>query len=178
MPETKRLRIREAREEDRDAMLRVTLLAYQEYAAIMGEELWQGYSHGMAATIEGDDQPERVVAEQDGAIVGSVLLYPAGTVIQTPDGGSVSRERPEVRLLAVGPAARGRGIGKALVEECARRARRAGATALTLHTTDMMQFAVRLYEGMGFERAPEIDFTPAPGVVIKGYALSLEAAPR
>jgi ribosomal protein S18 acetylase RimI-like enzyme len=178
MPETKNLRIRDAREEDRDAMLDVTVSAYQEYAALLGEEHWQAYSQGMATTIRGDDQPERVVAEQDGAIVGSVLLYPAGTVIQTPDGGSVSRERPEVRLLAVSPAARGQGIGRALIAECARRAALAGASALTLHTTDMMQSAVHLYEGMGFERAPEIDFTPAPGVVIKGYALSLNAAPQ
>jgi len=34
---------------------------------------------------------------------------------------------PEVRLLAVAPAARGKGIGEALMRECIRRARRSGA---------------------------------------------------
>jgi len=30
-----------------------------------------------------------------------------------------------------------------------------------------------LYERMGFRRAPEIDFRPAPGVLVKGYRLAL-----
>jgi hypothetical protein len=38
-----------------------------------------------------------------------------------------------------------------------------------------MQAAMRLYEGMGFQRAPELDFQPAPGVTIKGYRLAREA---
>ncbi len=37
----------------------------------------------------------------------------------------------------------------------------------------MMQAAVRLYERMGFVRAPEIDFQPAPGIVVKGFRLDL-----
>jgi GNAT superfamily N-acetyltransferase len=80
---------------------------------------------------------------------------------------------PEVRLLAVVPAARGKGVGAALIDECARRARRAGATTLGLHTMDMMRAAVRMYERMGFVRAPDLDFTPAEGVLVKGYRLDL-----
>jgi hypothetical protein len=33
--------------------------------------------------------------------------------------------------------------------------------------------AMGLYERMGFARAVELDFTPAPGVVVKGYRLAL-----
>jgi ribosomal protein S18 acetylase RimI-like enzyme len=60
--------------------------------------------------------------------------------------------------------------------ECVSRARQSGAAAVTLHTTDMMRAAMRLYERLGFRRAPELDIQPAPGVVIKGYRLGLEAA--
>ena len=42
--------------------------------------------------------------------------------------------------------------------ECVRRARESGAKALTLHTTDMMQAAMRLYERLGFQRMRELDF--------------------
>jgi hypothetical protein len=38
---------------------------------------------------------------------------------------------------------------------------------------DMMRAAVRMYERMGFVRAPDLDFTPAEGVLVKGYRLDL-----
>jgi GNAT superfamily N-acetyltransferase len=59
------------------------------------------------------------------------------------------------------------------MEECIRRARGGGAATLTLHTTDMMRVAMGLYERMGFARAVELDFTPAPGAVVKGYRLRI-----
>jgi hypothetical protein len=37
----------------------------------------------------------------------------------------------------------------------------------------MMRVAMRLYEGMGFVRAPELDLSPLPGVLIKGFRLDL-----
>jgi hypothetical protein len=37
----------------------------------------------------------------------------------------------------------------------------------------MMQVAKQMYERMGFQRVPEIDFHPAPGFVIMGYRLPL-----
>ena len=64
------------------------------------------------------------------------------------------------------------------MQECIQRARRAGAAAITLHTTDMMQVAMQMYERMGFGRAPELDFRPTEDVIIKGYRLNLdETAP-
>ena len=83
---------------------------------------------------------------------------------------------PEVRLLAVAPVARGHGIGAALIRECVKRARQSGAEAITLHTTDMMQVAMGLYERMGFARAPELDFRPGPGITVKGYRFDLNEA--
>ena len=90
-------------------------------------------------------------------------------VLPAPDGTSFTLTWPEIRLLGVAPAARGQGVGAALVRECMRRSRRSGAAAVTLHTTDMMAVAIRMYERMGFVRAPELDFEPAPGFTIKGY---------
>jgi ribosomal protein S18 acetylase RimI-like enzyme len=57
--------------------------------------------------------------------------------------------------------------------ECVRHARHAGAAALGLHTMDMMRAAVRMYEGMGFVHVPDLDFSPAQGVLVKGYRLDL-----
>jgi ribosomal protein S18 acetylase RimI-like enzyme len=103
-----------------------------------------------------------------------VLLFPAGTVLTTPDSASITLTWPEIRLLAVAPATRGHGVGAALVRECLRRGRQAGSAAVTLHTTDMMQVAMSMYERMGFVHAPETDFQPAPGFTIKGYRYRFE----
>jgi len=165
--------IRDARPSDRGAILAVTLAAYEQYAAALPPPLWAMYRQSIQATLADVQPAAQVVAEEGGALVGTVLLYPAGAVMATPGGTPVTLAWPEVRLLAVTPAARGKGVARRLMEECIRRARAAGAPALTLHTADIMAVAMRLYERMGFGRAPELDFAPAPGITVKGYRLPL-----
>ena len=169
------LQIREARPDDREAIQDVTLTAYEQYAEIMPPPHWGFYRQSILETLADVSPAAQIVAEQDGTVVGTVLLYPAGAVFSTPDGASVTLASPEMRLLAVAPAARGQGVGAALVQECMRRARQSGVAELTLHTTDMMQVAMRMYEGMGFVRAPDLDFHPAPDVTVKGYRFPLTA---
>lgn len=160
-------RVREAEAADRPAIHDVTLAAYEEYAARMPPALWRGYRQNIVATLADPAPALQLVAEDAGAVVGTVLLYPAASA------GPTARPWPEVRLLAVAPSARARGVGAALMRECIARTRARGATVLSLHTTDLMRVAKSMYERMGFERAPELDFTPAPGVVIQGFRLDL-----
>ncbi|MBA2284797.1 MAG: GNAT family N-acetyltransferase [Ktedonobacteraceae bacterium] len=167
------LAIRDAREDERSTIQTVTLAAYEEYATIMPRPWWEAYRRQLLLTLDEERPVERIVAESEGAIVGSVLLYPP--LAQVYPGAEVGAGWPEVRLLAVAPAARGQGVASALMDECERRARRAGATTLGLHTMDMMREAMHLYERRGFIRAPERDFYPAEGVVVKGYGLTLDA---
>lgn len=166
--------IRDARPAERGAVEAVTLAAYEQYAAVMPVPLWEAYRQNIVTTLANAKPATLIVAEKEGALVGSVLLYPAGGDMRAPGRGKATTLTwPEVRLLAVTPAARGSGAGRRLMDECIRRARAAGATALTLHTTDMMQVAMQLYERMGFERAPDLDFSPAPAITVKGYKLAL-----
>jgi GNAT superfamily N-acetyltransferase len=166
--------IRDARPEDRDAIREVTLAAYQEYAALT-PGFWDGYRENIILSLDEVGSAEQLVAEHHGAIVGTVLLYPPRRM-EISRSDSLDMPWPEVRLLAVAPLARGRGVGAALMKECVRRVRKAGGRVLSLHTTDMMQAALGMYERMGFVRAPELDFHPAPGVAVKGYRLDLEEA--
>lgn len=166
--------LRDAKLQDRQAIQDVTLGAYQEYATMLPTEGWEEYRQNILETLAEVTPAEQIVAERDGEILGTVLLYPAGQVMELPDRSTFTRQFPEVRLLAVAPAARGLGLGHALMRECIARARRAGVHALALHTTDLMRVAMEMYERMGFVRAPETDFYPAPGFVIKGYRLELD----
>jgi GNAT superfamily N-acetyltransferase len=168
------LLIRDARPHDRDAICEITLAAYQEYAESM-PAFWERYRQNILATLSDVKPAEQLVAERDGAILGTALLYPPRRIEWNRAETAMHVRWPEVRLLAVAPAARGGGIGKALMEECASRARRSGADTLVLHTTDLMQAALRMYRRMGFVHAPELDFTPAPGFTVQGYRLDLAA---
>jgi len=152
------LTIRDARAADRAAIEAVTLAAYEQYATVLAAPLWEAYRQNIVTTLTSVTPATQIVAEKEGALGG---------------GKATTLAWPEVRLLAVTPAARGSGAGRRLMEECIRRGRAAGATALTLHTTDMMRVAMQLYERMGFERAPDLDFSPAPGITVKGYKLAL-----
>lgn len=166
MRQNEHVQIRDAQLNDRDAIRTLTLAAYAEYAAAMPPPVWAGYRHNILATLDEVGAADQIVAERDGAILGSVLLFPPAA--QAYSRVAEAPAWPEVRLLAVDPAARGQGVGEALMQECVRRAKHSGATMLGLHTMDMMQSAMRLYIRMGFQRAPERDFRPAEGVLIKG----------
>ena len=171
MAQSESMTVRSMREGERDAVRDVTLAAYEEYAGLLPEPLWAVYRRNLLATLDGGSPAERIVAEREGAVVGSVLLFPAAAnaYASAAPGGAY----PEVRLLAVLPSERGRGIGGALMDECVRRARRAGAVALGLHTMDVMRAAMRMYERMGFVHVPDLDFTPAQGILVRGYRLDL-----
>jgi ribosomal protein S18 acetylase RimI-like enzyme len=166
------VQIRDARGEDRPVAAALTLQAYGEYAAKMAPEAWAGLEGAVRAALALEDASvERIVAARGGEIVGSVMLYPPAA--DAYGGLTDAASWPELRLVAVAPSARGHGVGRALVEECVRRARAAGAAALGLHTSRTMEIAMGMYERMGFIRDPEHDFQPPGAELVTAYRLPL-----
>ncbi len=132
---------------------------------------WNALSNAIDAGLSSEQRMERLVAVDGDVIVGSALLFPpSGDAYK---GLGVAVTAPEVRLVAVDPPARGRGVARALMDECLRRARAAGATEIGLHTSRSMQAAIRMYEAIGFKRAPEHDFQPPGTETVVGYRLAL-----
>ena len=163
--------IRDARSSERAAVLALTRRAYSEYAGVMNATSWAALSSAIDSGLSGDQEMERIVAVDGDTIVGSALLIPPTDDAYTGLGIRVTA--PEVRLVAVEPSERGRGIARALMAECLRRARASGATEVGLHSSRSMQAAIRLYTGMGFQRAPENDFQPPGAELVMGFRLSL-----
>lgn len=166
--------LRDARDDERDAVRALTLRAYAEYASVMTPEAWAGLDGAVRTALDAWAPAERIVAEHEGRLVGSVALYPAAAAAY----GALARAvpHPELRMLAVDPEARGLGVGQLLVDECVRRARRMGAAELGLHTSASMRTAIRMYERMGFVRAPEHDFQPPGGELVTAYRLRVSGA--
>lgn len=168
--------VRDARADEHAAVRALTLAAYAEYARVMTPPAWAGLDGAVRAALDvAAGAAERIVAVRadDGALLGSVFLFPAASDAYT--GHAAPPPIPELRLLAVAPAARGLGVGEALVRECARRAQAAGAAALGLHTSASMRAAQRLYARLGFVRDPAADFRPDGAELVEGYRLALGA---
>ena len=91
-----------------------------------------------------DPKRERCwIAELDGERVGSVL------VVRKTD------QIAKLRLLILDPKARGRGLGRRLVEECLRFAKTAGYSSMTLWTQSILTAARGIYERAGFRLVAE-----------------------
>jgi len=166
------LHLRTALPADRATITDLTMRAYAEYARVMAPGAWTALEQALRRSLADDSGVTRIVAELDGRVVGSVALYDPGAAQYT--GLDSAAAWPEVRLVAVDPSVRGRGVARALVLECVRRARAAGATTLGLHTSRSMHTARRLYEQLGFVRDPEHDFQPPGAELVEGYLLRLD----
>lgn len=84
-----------------------------------------------------------LLAMTETQVAGCALLHPC-------DAGVA-----EVKRLYVRPAARGQGIGRALMQTAIGTARNAGCRALRLETLEAMHEATALYGALGFvEAAP------------------------
>jgi len=116
------------------------------------------------------DEGELIVAENDGRIVGCVGYIPPGR----SRNAVFEKDWAALRFMAVDPQARGQGISRSLAEECARRAKRDGATHLALFTSPAMAIAIAMYKRMGFRFVRRID--PVYGMQAELYLLSTQEA--
>jgi predicted N-acetyltransferase YhbS len=115
-------------------------------------------------------EAELWVAAEDGNILGTVTWCPVGS----PWRQLAQRDdQAEFRMLSVAPAGRRRGVGRALVEACLSRARLDRMSEVVIWSHPLMTGAHLLYSRMNFERAYDLDGSPAPGVHLWGFRLSL-----
>lgn len=102
---------------------------------------------------------EVLVAVDGDRLIGGVTFVPDGGAM----AGLAGPGEAEIRMLVVARAARGRGVGEALVRTCVDRARATqGCGGIVLSTQRMMHSAHRIYERLGFARTPERDWNPVP----------------
>ena len=150
--------------------------AAAEYAAV-GELCVAAY----APFLDGDADYMATLRDAAGRAAAAELLVAAeddrllGTVTFVPDGGPLGEiatpEEAEFRMLAVDPSAQGRGVGLALTQRVLDESRRRGKAGVVCSSLAEMRAAHRIYERLGFRRAPSRDWSPVPGVDLLAFVL-------
>lgn len=164
------LLVRLARPEDFDAIARLSVAAYRADGQLTDES---EYAKALADVATRAEAGELLVAVTENTVVGSVLFV-------LPGSPYAELSRPgeaEFRMLAVDPAAQRRGVGEALARACLDRAVALGCRAVVICTRDFATAAQRLYARLGFVRAPELDWSPVPGIDLLGLRLDLTGCP-
>jgi ribosomal protein S18 acetylase RimI-like enzyme len=157
--------VRRARPADHDAVGEVTVAAYAGF--VDGPK--DHYIAHLRDAAGRDREAELWVAERQGEIVGTVTLAREGSAwreIGQPGEG-------EFRMLAVAPWAQRQGVGQALTQLVLDRFRELGAHAIVLSSLAEMSDAHRIYQRLGFQRLPERDWSPVPGVELIAFGLEL-----
>ncbi|MFI6443124.1 GNAT family N-acetyltransferase [Kitasatospora sp. NPDC050543] len=160
--------IRRAREEDLEAAGEVTVEAFvgdghtapgAAYITLLRDAARRAREAELLVAVDAGDE----------SVLGCVTLAVGGTEwadIALP-------HESEIRMLAAGATARGRGVGEALVRASVARSRELGLTGMAFSTRPAMKAAHRIYERVGFSRAPERDWAPRPGIDLLVYAMEL-----
>lgn len=164
--------IRRAVENETETIKDMRLSSYSQFKNDISQEHWDILKGTL--TSNGDQQAgvDIFVAEIDGHIAGSVVLFPSKSKAYEWDTEAI--EYPEIRMLAVDADYRSKGIGKALVQKCIDSARQQNYKFVGLHTGSFMKDAILLYERAGFKRVPELDFVPLDdGIVVKAFRFDL-----
>jgi ribosomal protein S18 acetylase RimI-like enzyme len=166
-----RVLIREAQPDELEAVEALVKESYGEFHALVPAEAWEGWMKSIAQSVH-SGAGLLLVAEVEGGLRGVVQFFPDAS---RSGQGRWPAEAATIRLLAVRPDFRVRGLGTRLTRECLRLAREEQIPTIYLYTGRFMLAAQHIYEKLGFQRAPEYE-PPEPGPI--AYRLDLITPPK
>jgi ribosomal protein S18 acetylase RimI-like enzyme len=168
------IQVRPARPADFAEAGRVTALAYQEFMPAGDVDDDWGMYLGQIADVAGRVDRTTVLVAVDpanGRVLGSVTIEEEDVI--GDDDSELESGASHIRMLGVDPNARGRGVGRALMEASIDRARALGKRFVTLRTTERMKAAQGMYVSLGFELDPGHDLVFDDGFHLIAYRLVL-----
>jgi putative acetyltransferase len=132
---------------DDAALARVIRDTLTEFgAAKPGTAYYDAATNHLHALFQQTPRSAYFVAEQNGELLGGGGIFPTE---------NLPADTVELVKLYLLPAARGRGVGKALINQCLEAARAAGYARVYLETTEELTQAIPLYEKLGFSYLSE-----------------------
>jgi putative acetyltransferase len=132
---------------DAAALARVIRDTLAEYgAAKPGTAYYDAATDHLPDLFAATPRSAYFVAERGGEVLGGGGIFPTE---------NLPADTVELVKLYLLPAARGLGVGKALIQQCLKAARAAGYARVYLETTEELTQAIPLYERLGFSYLPE-----------------------
>lgn len=167
--------IREALPSEFEELGQLMVSVYSQLEGFPRKEEQPGYYEKLANIGEVTLNPETkllVAVSDNNDLLGGVVYF--GDMKNYGSGGAATKviNASGIRLLAVGPKARGKGVGKALTQWCIQLARQRKHSQVVLHTTKAMQVAWLMYERLGFVRSSDLDFLQDE-LSVYGFRLTL-----
>jgi len=159
------IQLRDYEDADAENLNRLAVSAFEQFRHLY--EDWPAMLAGLSKTSALSASGEIIVAELQRKFAGAVAYF-------GPDSQKAAffdQRWPIIRMLVVDPAFRGKGIGRALSDECIARAKRDGSPIIALHTSPIMSVALPMYLRMGFVKA--YDAPPIFGVAYAVYTKTL-----
>jgi len=154
MNENKDLTYRTGDVSDLKALKTLGTVSYQQFADVLDELHWSKLRAFLQDEKTWMDLIEKakVFVCVDEVIVGMAYLMPSGNPTSIFD-----KDWAQVRMVGVHADYRARGIAKQLTKQCIDFAKQTGEHTLALHTSEFMDAARHVYEGLGFQRVKELE---------------------
>lgn len=161
------------KENEKEAVGRLLVESYAQYKDSYAKlQDWLDYASDLAASVNNPNVAKFLVAKDGEGVLGTLQLFSDSEMAYNkPDLEIYS---PIIRMLAVSPTARGKGIAQALLKESINYAHEIGAKHIYLHTSDKMSKAIRLYEYLGFKRDTSKEFNKL-NFLVKCYRLDIQS---
>ena len=159
------IRLRDYQSSDAENLNRIAVSAFDQFRNHYSD--WPAMRAGLSKTSDLGVSGEVIIAELQGAFAGAVAYFGPNS----QKAAFFDQRWPIIRMLVVDPAFRGKGIGRALSDECIARAKRDGSPIIALHTSPIMSVALPMYLKMGFVKA--YDAPPVFGVAYAVYTKAL-----
>ena len=140
---------------DVEQLKRLALISYGQFHNTLTEENWAKLSThlssenlfpGLLKTARG------FVCENENEIIGMAFLVPKGNPTDIFEA-----DWSYIRMVGVNPNFEGRGIGKQLTQMCIDFAWSNQEKVIALHTSEFMDAARHIYEGLGFRKFKELE---------------------
>jgi len=142
--------ITELETKDREKVQHLLVESYRQYGQHFTLEEWTDYVNALVSSIDNSNANLILVAKDGEEVLGSLQVFESSE--KAYDLPELQIFSPIIRMLAVHPNARNRGVAQKLLKEVIRRAAVQGAESIYLHTPDFMSEAKRLYEKFGFKQ--------------------------
>jgi GNAT superfamily N-acetyltransferase len=159
------IRLRDYESGDAEDLNRIAVAAFDQFRDHYGD--WPAMRAGLSKASDLSASGEVIVAKLQDEFAGAVAYFGPNS----QKAAFFDQRWPVIRMLVVDPAFRGKGVGRALSDECIARARRDGSPIIALHTSPIMSVALPMYLKMGFVKA--YDAPPIFGVAYAVYTKAL-----